>query len=127
MEIRTVVERRAAPQTVVHNHITQVIQRQVPPRRDMVYRLFPQPGEEADTEWEERSRPTLAAQRLIRLFSTESARRELMSFFRTVVRTVLDEERAFHLNGAEYQALIRGIERSLNRESRLKAIRQGRA
>ncbi len=180
--VRTVVERRAAPQTVVHNHITQVVRQTVCHRRDTVFRLLPPPGREAEEAGEDRSRPTLAAQRLVRLFSAESARRELRPFFQTVVRNVLEEERerarsrpeqeislVYHLfgeryllrtldrlrretwereelpaaapsprppereedapclSGAEFRALVRGVERSLDRRGRLELLRQGRA
>ncbi len=179
--LRTVVERRAAPQTVVHNHIIQMVRQTVCPRRDVVTRLLSPPGREAAVE-EDRSRPTLAARRLVGLFSAESARRELRPFFQTVVRNVLEEERermrsrpeqgvdlvcrlfgeryllqtldrlrreteerpavqapapppgpperaaeAPRLSGAEFQALVRGVERSLERKGRLEALRQGRA
>lgn len=84
------VERRIVSQTVVHNHITPKIFQQVYPRRDTVLRvLSPTPPERE----EERARPTLAARRLVGLFSAESARRELGQFFRGVVKTVLHEER----------------------------------
>ncbi len=73
--LRTVVERRAAPQTVVHNHIIQMVRQTVCPRRDVVTRLLSPPGREAAVE-EDRSRPTLAARRLVGLFSAESARRD---------------------------------------------------
>lgn len=84
------VERRTVSQTVVHNHITQTVLQRVYPRRDTVLRVLspPTPAEES----EERARPTLWAKRLVRLFSTESARRELGQFFQGVVRTVLREE-----------------------------------
>lgn len=175
---KTVVERRLVSQTVVHNHITQVIQKEVCPRRDTVCCFLPRP----EPEGKARARPTLAAQRLVRLFSVESARRELQPFFHGVVREVLvgareraqsrpDRETAliYHLfgekyliqeferlrrdvwerpgdqsapaaprpsgkerdaprlSGAEFQALVRGVERSLERRSHLDALRQGRA
>ncbi len=89
-EIRQVVERRIVSQTVVHNHITQKAFWRVYPRRDTVLRILSPTKSERD---EERSRPTLAARRLVRLFSAESARNELGQFFRGVVKTVLREER----------------------------------
>lgn len=178
--LKTVVERRAVSQTVVHNHITQVIRRAVFPRRDTVYRLLPAPRPEGAGE--ERSRPTLWARRLVGLFSAESARRELEPFFHTVVGNVLEEERArarshpeqgvtlvfrmlgeryflqtlerlrregwgqaageeaappprppepeersLRLSGEEYRALIRGVERALERRARLEMLRGGRS
>ncbi len=85
------VERRTVLQTVVHNHITRTVYRPMRERRDTVLRLLslPAPGREDEI----RSRPTLAARRLARLFSTESAKRELGQFFQGVVRTVLRDER----------------------------------
>lgn len=85
------VERRTVLQTVVHNHITRTVYRPVCERRDTVLRLLalPAPGREDEA----RSRPTLAARRLARLFSAESAKRELGQFFQGVVRTVLQDER----------------------------------
>lgn len=179
--IKTVVERRPVSQTVVHNHITQVVRQTVLPRRDTVYRSLPRPTGRGSEE-DDRSRPTLAARRLVRLFSAESARRELRLFFRGVVHNVWNEERetarsrpeqavslvyrlfgeqyllqtldrlsrerqertavqaaappsgpperearAPRLSGAEFQALVRGVERSLDRRARLEALRQGRA
>ncbi len=178
--VKTVVERRAVSQTVVHNHITQVVRQTVLPRRDTVYRFLPRPAGRGPEE-DDRSRPTLAARRLVRLFSAESARRELRLFFRGVVQNVLNEERetvrsrpeqavslvyrlfgeqyllqtldrlsrerqertavqaapppgppelearAPRLSGAEFQALVRGVGRSLDRRARLEALRQGRA
>ncbi len=179
--VKTVVERRTVQQTVVHNHITQVVRQTLLPRQDTVYRFLPQPGT-AREESDARSRPTLAARRLVSIFSAESARRELRPFFRTVVRDVLEEEReqirrrpeqgvdlvcrlfgerywlqtleryrreteertaaqqhapspglpereadAPALTGAQFQALVRGVERSLERKNRLEALRGGRA
>ncbi len=178
--LKTVVERRTVSQTVVHNHITQVLCQKVHPRRDTVYRLLP--PARTETAGEERSRPTLWARRLVRLFSIESARQELRPFFHTVVQNVLDGERervksrpeqavslvfrmlgetyflqtldrlrregwersaaeaaappsdppereacAPRLSGAEYQALVRGVERALERRSHLETLRRGRA
>lgn len=173
------VERRTVLQTVVHNHITQTVYRPVCPRRDALFHLFSQP--DAAREDETRSRPTLAARRLVRLFSAESAKRELGQFFQGVARAVIREERrqvlsrprqelslVYHLwggealretverlsretwersggaptppaepapaperpalpaSGAEFQALLRGLERSLERRGRLEALRQRR-
>ncbi len=84
------VERRTVLQTVVHNHITRTVCRPVRERRDTVLRLLAPP--DPAREDEVRSRPTLAARRLARLFSAESAKRELGQFFQGVVRTVLQGE-----------------------------------
>ncbi len=179
--VKTVVERRTVQQTVVHNHITQVVRGSLCPRRDTAPRLLPQPGPERE-EPDDRSRPTLWAQRLVRLFSVGSARRELRPFFHTVVQNVLDgererarshpqetvslvlrmfgenrllqvlqrlrqddagrtaapapppapalperEARGEGLSMAQFEALVRGVERSLERRARLEALRQGRA
>lgn len=179
--VKTVVERRTVQQTVVHNHITQVVRGAACPRRDTALRLLPRPEPERE-EADDRSRPTLAAQRLVRLFSTESARRELRPFFYTVVQNVLDGERERErshpqetvslvfrmfgekhllqvlqrlrqdeagraaapapppapalpereargegLSSAQFEALVRGVERSLEHRARLEALRQGRA
>ncbi len=85
------VERRTLLQTVVHNHITKTVYRPLCERRDTVLRLLSQP--DPAREEETRSRPTQAARRLVRLFSAESARRELGQFFQGVVRTVIRDER----------------------------------
>ena len=85
------VERRTLLQTVVHNHITQTVCRPLCERRDTVLRLLAQP--DPAREEETRSRPTLAARRLVRLFAAESARQELGQFFQGVVRAVIRDER----------------------------------
>ncbi len=179
--VKTVVERRTVRETVVHNHITQVVRQTVFRGRDTVYRLPPPMGQPRQgQEDDDRSRPTLAAQRLVRLLSIGSVRREIQPFFHTVVRNILDgereharshpqetvnlvfrmfgekrllqtlrrlrqdeaaqtaapapsralpepEERSSRLSGEEFQALVRGVERSLERRGRLEALRQGRA
>lgn len=179
--VKTVVERRTVHQTVIHNHITQVLRGAVRPGRDTALRL-PPPSGAAREEADERSRPTLAAQRLVRLFTAGSARRELRPFFHTVVQNVLDGEREHErshpqetvslifrmfgekrllqvldrlrqdgagqaaapppspapalperaergggLSEAQFQALVLGVERRLERRARLEALRQGRA
>lgn len=173
------VERRTVLQTVVHNHITQTVCQPIHTRQDTLLRLVFQP--DMAREDETRSRPTLAARRLVRLFSAESAKRELGQFFQGVVRTVIREERqqvlscprqelsliyhvwgegalremverlsretweragvvpnppaepaseparpALPASGAEFQALLRGVEQSLERKGRLEALRQRR-
>lgn len=61
-------------------------------RQDAFLLLLPQGAAEARERFPDPSRPTRAAHALLRLFSKESAKRELRPFYRDVVRSVLREE-----------------------------------
>lgn len=101
--------RRSPPpvRTVVHNTLHQTIVRVFPTRQlyllhrtqqfhtlhTQAYLLVvPPPRREPVAPGADLSRPTRTAQRLLRLFSMESARRQLRPFYSNIVRGVLREE-----------------------------------
>ena len=94
---RTVV-RQTVCQTAVHlhqtfpRHIHRHVHTAVLLRRDAVLLLLPREAARAGEVLPDPSRPTRAAHALLRLFSKESAKRELLPFYRDTVRSVLREE-----------------------------------
>lgn len=85
-------------QTVVHVHQTtlQRICRQIHAanylRQDAVLFVLPQPSIRPKRDRLDPAQPTRAAHTLLRIFSKESARREMKPFYSDVVRGVLQEE-----------------------------------
>lgn len=97
-----IIERRTTERTVyrttVHLHQT-VVERHIHQRflsasylHQDAFLLFLPQNRSAETGAEESARPSRTAQRLMRLFSKESVRRELRPFYSGVVRGVLREE-----------------------------------
>lgn len=94
------------PVTVVHTTVRQtVIQvchtrnlqlfhrtEQIQALRSEAFVLMVQPFRREPAAGLDLSRPTFAAQRLLRVFSMESARRQLRPFYSSIVRSVLKEE-----------------------------------
>lgn len=93
----TKIVRETVRQTVVHMHQTvlkQTFQRISAVsylRQDAFLLVLPQ-IQSRRRELDDPSRPTRSAQMLVRIFSRESARRELRPFYSGVVRSVLKEE-----------------------------------
>ena len=85
-------------QTVVHVHQTTLrhIRRQINAasylRQDAFLLVLPQPAARPGGDRLDPARPTRAAQTLLKIFSKESARREMRPFYNDVVRGVLREE-----------------------------------
>lgn len=85
-------------QTVFHVHQTtlQRIRRQIHSasylRQDAFLFVLPQPAARPAGERLDPAQPTRAAHTLLRIFSKESARREMKPFYSDVVRGVLQEE-----------------------------------
>jgi len=100
--VQYVTQRKVVEQTVRQNviHIHQTIRQQIIRQRLVSASYLRQeaflvmlPRERrSGRELEDMSRPARAARRLMRIFSKESARRELQPFYSTVVRNVLREE-----------------------------------
>lgn len=91
----TKIVRNTVHQTVVHIHQTVLKQSRITavrnPRQDVFLLLLPR-IRPRPREPDPLSRPTRAAKMLVRVFSRESARRELRPFYSGVVRGVLKEE-----------------------------------
>lgn len=91
----TKIIRNTVHQTVVHIHQTVLNQSRITTvrhlRRDAFLLLLPQ-IQPRPREPDYLSRPTRSAKMLVRIFSRESARRELRTFYSDVVRGVLKEE-----------------------------------
>lgn len=80
-------------QTAVHRHVRQTFLSVNDLRQAAFLLVMPSPRPPAREEGTaDPSRPTRTAHRLLRVFSQESARRELRPFYSGVVRTVLREE-----------------------------------
>lgn len=85
-------------QTIVHVHQTtlQHIRRQINAagylRQDAFLLVLPQPAAPRSGDRLDPAQPTRAAHTLLRIFSKESARREMRPFYSDVVRGVLQEE-----------------------------------
>lgn len=85
-------------QTIVHVHQTtlQHIRRQINAasylRQDAFLLVLPQPAAPRRGDRLDPAQPTRAAHALLRIFSKESARREMRPFYSDVVRGVLQEE-----------------------------------
>lgn len=91
----TKIIRNTVHQTVVHIHQTVLNQSRITMvrhlRRDAFLLLLPK-IQPRPRKPDYLSRPTRSAKMLVRIFSRESARRELQPFFSSVVRDVLKEE-----------------------------------
>lgn len=108
------------------NGITELIVRQAP--------AHPRPEDSIDP-----SRPTLMANKLLRVLSTESAQKILQPFFYRIVQHFLEQEREVWrsrpsqhppaarsgLSGAEFQALVRSVTDAIDRRDRMNMLRRG--
>lgn len=130
-------------QTVVHLHQTTNryrLDRSAPAgdgRTELIVRQAPAqplPDERFDP-----SRPTLIANRLLRILSTDSAQKVLQPFFHRIVQNFLEQERevrqagppqapppaVYGLSSAEFQSLVRSVTDAIRRQDRLDALRRG--
>lgn len=112
--------------TAAGNGITELIVRQAP--------AHPRPEDSIDP-----SRPTLMANKLLRVLSTESAQKILQPFFYRIVQHFLEQEREvwrsrpsqhppaarYGLSGAEFQALVRSVTDAIDRRDRVSLLRRG--
>ena len=97
--------------------------------------MFPAQGDGVDP-----SRPTLMAQRLLRVLSADSAQSVFRPFFYSLFQSFQEQEKEkrqvgpvqpppaadIGLSGWEFHALVRSVAAILSRDSRLEALRRGR-
>lgn len=130
-------------QTIVHLHQTKhqrVFNRFTAAggeRAELIVRQAPPPPSPENSI--DPSRPTLMANKLLRVLSTESAQKVLQPFFYRIVQSFLEREREVQpgrpsqpppaarpgLSGAEFQALVRSVTDAIDRRDRMNLLRRG--